>query len=264
MTHHTCYLITIAALFPVAGGIAVRLRRLPVEQRRRQSFSLQELATLALLICLLYVAAMPWKIGLSHLPGLDALVFAIPYTTFLLLGIRLVPKLGTATLLIVGEGIFGQLVGSGLNPAWWPYYLWCALALELLFLFTNDYARSFLVLLGREFLAGFSRLCLPVSAPCPVALASILSSLVYSLQRQLWLTRCGHRRLGRLAAGSAHRACHATWGMTQCGTRTVSEQRIGFRDRAQFISPFASFPWAAACRHRHALCAARGGIYFPR
>lgn len=92
-----------------------------------------ELATAAVLICPLHVAVVPWDIGLAEVPGLDALVFSIPYTAVFLLGLRLVPKPGTAPLLIFGEGLFGQLRGRGIKPAWSPYYLWCALAVEACF-----------------------------------------------------------------------------------------------------------------------------------
>ena len=53
-------------------------------------------------MCLLYVAAIPWQIGLAKVPGLDALVFSIPYTAVLLIGLRLVPKPGAATVLVFG------------------------------------------------------------------------------------------------------------------------------------------------------------------
>jgi hypothetical protein len=94
-------------------------------------FTAVELATIALLICLLYVAIIPWSISLSRVPGLDALIFSIPYTVIFLLGLQLVPKPGAATLLIFGQGLLGQLLGRGLNPLWWPYYAWCALIVEL-------------------------------------------------------------------------------------------------------------------------------------
>ena len=80
---------------------------------------------LALLICLLHVAVVPWQMALAKVPGLDALIFSIPYTAIFLLGLRLVPKPGVATLLMFGQGIFGQMLGRGINPAWWPYYLMC-------------------------------------------------------------------------------------------------------------------------------------------
>jgi ABC-type thiamin/hydroxymethylpyrimidine transport system permease subunit len=113
-----------------------------------------ELATAALLICLLHVAVVPWQIGLAKVPGLDALVFSIPYTAIFLLGLRLVPKPGIATLLVFGQGIFGQLLGRGINPAWWPYYLWCAMGVELFLFVVGRQLRSLPAMLGAGVLRG--------------------------------------------------------------------------------------------------------------
>ena len=103
-------------------------------RRAFRPLSLSDLATAAILICLLHVVVVPWQIGLAKIPGLDALIFSIPYTAVFLWGLRLVPKPGIAALLIFGEGLFGQLLGRGINPAWWPYYLWCALGVEMILL----------------------------------------------------------------------------------------------------------------------------------
>jgi hypothetical protein len=94
-------------------------------------FTAVELATIALLVCMLYVAVIPWSISLSRVPALDALIFSIPYTAVFVIGLQLVPKPGAATFLVLGQGLLGQLLGRGLNPLWWPYYAWCALAVEL-------------------------------------------------------------------------------------------------------------------------------------
>ena len=67
---------------------------LGLRKRAFQPFTTLELATAAVLICLLHVAVIPWQIGLAKVPGLDALVFSIPYTAIFLLGLRLVPKTG--------------------------------------------------------------------------------------------------------------------------------------------------------------------------
>ena len=127
MTLRDAYVASVVGLFAL---VAVTML-LAFRQRSFRRFKTAELATLALLICLLYVAAIPWQIGLAKVPGVDALVFSIPYTAVLLLGLRLVPKPGAATVLVCGAGIFGQLLGRGLNPAWWPYYLWCGVSLDL-------------------------------------------------------------------------------------------------------------------------------------
>ena len=124
-------------LAAIGGAVAAGLRK-----RAFQPFTTLELATVALLICLLHVAVVPWQIGLARVPGLDALVFSIPDTAIFLLGLRLVPKPGSATLLIFGQGLFGQLLGRGINPAWWPYYLWCALAVEILLLAMGSRLRT--------------------------------------------------------------------------------------------------------------------------
>ncbi len=132
---YACTVVALAAVSLCLGAFVLRARS-------HQAFKLGELATLSALICLMYVSVMPWKIGLAKVPGLDALIFSIPYTTVFLLGLRLVPKPGTALLLIAGQGLLGQLVGTGLNPLWWPYYLWSALVVEAWLAISCDYARS--------------------------------------------------------------------------------------------------------------------------
>jgi len=113
-----------------------------------------ELATLALMICLLHVAVVPWQMALAKVPGLDALVFSIPYTAVFLLGLRLVPKPGVATLLIFGQGLFGQILGRGINPAWWPYYLMCAAVIEIFVLIVGNSMRSAWTMLATGVLRG--------------------------------------------------------------------------------------------------------------
>ena len=144
------YFASIVGLL-MAIGIAVALG---VRKRTFQSFTTLELATAATLICLLYVAAIPWQIGLAKVPGLDALVFSIPYTAIFLLGLRLVPKPGMSTLLIFGQGLFGQLLGRGINPAWWPYYLVCAAGVEILLLVVGNSMRSLSAMLAAGVLRG--------------------------------------------------------------------------------------------------------------
>ena len=116
--------------------------------RAFRPFTTVDLATAAVLICLLHVAVVPWRIGLAKAPGVDALVFSIPYTTIFLLGLRLTPKPGFATLLIFGEGLFGQLLGRGINPAWWPYYLGCSVGVEVFLLLAGGRVRTLPIMLG--------------------------------------------------------------------------------------------------------------------
>ena len=150
MTLREFYVTSVVGLFVLAAvAVLVAFR-----QRSFRRFKTAELATLALLMCLLYVAAIPWQIGLAKVPGLDALVFSIPYTAVLLLGLRLVPKPGAATVLVFGAGIFGQLLGRGLNPAWWPYYLWCGVSLDLYLMLVGHALVSFRAMLGAALLRG--------------------------------------------------------------------------------------------------------------
>jgi hypothetical protein len=122
----TIYLASIALLPLLLGALAAwsAVRRIV------QPFTTRDLVTLALMIGLLHVAVLPFKGGLGRIPGLDALVYAIPYTAVLVLALRLVPKPGAAAALILGQALVGQLLGAGFNPAMWPYHLWCALAAE--------------------------------------------------------------------------------------------------------------------------------------
>ena len=93
MTLPWLYFASVLGLLAAIGTVVV----LGVRTRAFQPFTSPELATAAMLICLLHVAVVPWHIGLAKVPGLDALVFSIPYTTIFLLGLRLLPKPGCAT-----------------------------------------------------------------------------------------------------------------------------------------------------------------------
>ena len=145
------YIVSVLGLLAAIGTVII----LGARRRAFQPFTTLELATASLLICLLHVAVVPWQIGLARIPGLDALVFSIPYTAILLLGLRLVPKSGMSTLLIFGQGLFGQLLGRGINPAWWPYYLWCALGVEIVMLLAGCRVKTLPVMLGIGMLRGF-------------------------------------------------------------------------------------------------------------
>ena len=150
MTLRDAYVASVVGLLALVAVTVL----LAFRQRSLRRFKTAELATLALLICLLYVAAIPWQIGLAKVPGVDALVFSIPYTAVLLLGLRLVPKPGAATVLVCGAGLFGQLLGRGLNPAWWPYYLWCGVSLDLYLMLVGPALHSFRAMLGAAVLRG--------------------------------------------------------------------------------------------------------------
>lgn len=112
--------------------------------RRRQSarLSLQDYTVAAMFIGLLYVAVLPWRLGLGKVPIIHPFIYAIPFTAVLITGIRLIPKPGAATLMLFGEGLLYQLLGSGLNPLWWPDYLFQALVIDSFLLFTGDYAQT--------------------------------------------------------------------------------------------------------------------------
>jgi hypothetical protein len=57
-------------------------------------------------------------------------------------------------VLVCGAGIFGLLLGRGLNPAWWPYYLWCGVSLDLYLMLVGQTLHSFRAMLGAAVLRG--------------------------------------------------------------------------------------------------------------
>jgi hypothetical protein len=144
------YLASMLGILLAIGAAVI----LAMRKRAFQPFTTLELATAALLICLLHVAIVPWQIGMAKIPGLDALIFSIPYTAIFLLGLRLTPKPGMATLLIFGQGFFGQLLGRGINPAWWPYYLGSAVGVEILLVVIGHGLRSLPAMLCTGVLRG--------------------------------------------------------------------------------------------------------------
>lgn len=112
-------------------------------QRRGKwtAFSLTHIMTLATFSCLLYVTTLPWRLGLSRF-FLGGFFITLPYTAILIVGLRMVPRFGAATLMILGYGLMSQLVGSGINPLWWPEYLAKGMVLEGLCLWWGDYGGS--------------------------------------------------------------------------------------------------------------------------
>lgn len=106
------------------------------------SFDTLELVIISFFVVLLYVAILPFKMGLSKIPFVHAFFFSVPFTCILLIGIRLVPRPGSATLIILGHSLFAQLISRGINPLWWPYALLEAAVLEAYFLMAKDYLRT--------------------------------------------------------------------------------------------------------------------------
>ncbi len=113
-------------------------------KNRGRLFSLKtlDLITIAFFVVLLYVAILPFKMGLSKIPFIHTFFFSIPFTCILFIGIRAVPKPGSATMIICGHSLFVQLISRGINPLWWPYALIEALTLEAYFLLTKNYIDS--------------------------------------------------------------------------------------------------------------------------
>ena len=112
-----------------------------VTMRRKlfRSFTIQDIVVVAFFCSLLYVAVLPFRFGLSRLPFIHALIFSIPFTAVLFVGIRVVPKMGSATLIIFGHSLLSQVLSRGINPLWWPYALISAFSLELYFIATGSY-----------------------------------------------------------------------------------------------------------------------------
>ncbi|HVN94788.1 MAG TPA: hypothetical protein VMT62_00005 [Syntrophorhabdaceae bacterium] len=101
-----------------------------------------ELVTIALFSSLLYVAGLPFKLGLGRIPFIQAFVYSVPFTAVLFIGIRVVPKPGTAMLVIVGHSLLSQIISRGINPLWWPYAVLAGATLETYFLFTRGYLNT--------------------------------------------------------------------------------------------------------------------------
>lgn len=102
----------------------------------------QDYIIAAMFIGLLYAVILPWRLGLGRIPVIHAFVFAIPFTVVFIIAVRLVPKPGGATLILAGRGILYQLLGTGINPLWWPDFLLQSVAVESYLLFTGDHART--------------------------------------------------------------------------------------------------------------------------
>ena len=137
----------------ILGGIVFHLLR---TRKAIPAFSVQDLVTVALFCSLLYIAILPFKFGLSRIPIIQSFFFSIPYTAMLFIGIRLIPRAGTATLIICGHSLLSQTISSGVNPLWWPYALLASFVLELYFLVTKNYLETMRNALGAGFLRGLT------------------------------------------------------------------------------------------------------------
>ncbi|HET6460881.1 MAG TPA: hypothetical protein VFG29_08850 [Syntrophales bacterium] len=126
-------------LIVILGGAIFHLLR---TRNAIPTFSIQDLVTAALFCSLLYIAILPFKFGLSRIPVIQAFFFSIPYTAMLFIGIRMIPKAGTTTLIICGHSLLSQTISSGVNPLWWPYALLASFVLELYFLVTKNYLQT--------------------------------------------------------------------------------------------------------------------------
>ena len=137
----------------ILGGMAFHILR---TRKAIPTFSIQELVTVALFCSLLYIGILPFKFGLSRIPMIQSFFFSIPYTAMLFIGIRLIPRAGTTTLLICGHSLLSQTISSGINPLWWPYAMLASFVLELYFLITKNYLDTIGNALGAGFFRGFA------------------------------------------------------------------------------------------------------------
>ncbi|MFH1006105.1 MAG: hypothetical protein V1800_01220 [Candidatus Latescibacterota bacterium] len=124
---------------------------------RRRLFArltIQDYTLSAMFVGLLYVAVLPWRLGLGRIPFIHPFIYAIPFTAVLIIGLRIVPKPGAATLMIFGKGMLYQLLGAGINPLWWPDSLLQAFSVEWYLLITQDYIQHPRSALAVGFLRG--------------------------------------------------------------------------------------------------------------
>ena len=112
MTLLWLYIGSVLGLLVAIGGVVVA----GVRRSAFRPFTTLELATAALLICLLHVAVVPWQIGLAKVPGLDALIFSIPYTAIFLLGLTFGPQAGNRHAAHLRSGAFRPIARTGHQP----------------------------------------------------------------------------------------------------------------------------------------------------
>jgi len=113
-----------------------------LKHRLIHGLNTHDLITIALFCSLLYVAGLPFKFGLSRVPFIHTFAYSIPFTAVLFIGIRIVPKMGTATLIILGHSLLSQLISRGINPLWWPYAFLAGFVLEMYFIITGSYLET--------------------------------------------------------------------------------------------------------------------------
>lgn len=107
-------------------------------QKIMSLFSTKEIIIVFLFVGLLFLCRIPFRI-IGGIFVFRAIVTALPYGIIMLIGIQLVPKPGTATLLICGEAFLSQIIATGLNPIWWPMYLTMSFVIESYCLLVKDY-----------------------------------------------------------------------------------------------------------------------------
>jgi ABC-type thiamin/hydroxymethylpyrimidine transport system permease subunit len=140
-------------LIAILGGVIFHLLK---TRKEIPSFSILDLTNIAMFSSLLYIAILPFKFGLSRIPMIQSFFFAIPYTAVLFIGIRFVPRAGTATFIICGHSLLSQIISSGVNPLWWPYALLASFILELYFIVTRNYLNTVTNALGAGFFRGLT------------------------------------------------------------------------------------------------------------
>lgn len=135
----TLYFYSILGIPFLAVIIFVLARR----KRAFSTFTNYELITLSLFICLLFVSRLPMRIGLGfgNVLLLNGIIMFAPYIAVLVIGIRLVPKVGSVFLMTIGYGILSTFIYGG-NFLILPYYFLTSFVLELYFLVTGDYVKS--------------------------------------------------------------------------------------------------------------------------
>lgn len=141
--------VLLGLLAVVGAGVYLGLRR-----RLFARLTIQDYILSAMFIGLLYAAILPWRLGLGRIPLIHPFIYSIPFTAVLIIGLRVVPKPGAATLMIFGKGMLYQLLGTGINPLWWPDYLLQAFSIELYLLITQDYVQHPKSALSVGFLRG--------------------------------------------------------------------------------------------------------------
>ncbi len=130
----------ISVLFVLAFGTALFFAAL--KRKMISALNTHDLIVIALMSSLLYAAGLPFKFGLGRLPFIHAFIYSVPFTAVLFIGIRVVPKAGAATLIIVGHSLLSQLLSRGINPLWWPYPFLAGFVLESYFLITRSYLQT--------------------------------------------------------------------------------------------------------------------------